>query len=562
MRSVKRHWPLGIVAVIGLVLVFTNLGSDYLWEDEGDTAVLASNILKFGVPKAWDGVTFTDSDSGSRVNNNLIMVSHPWVEYYVAAASFLVFGENTSAARLPFALAGWMTIFFVYALAWRMTENRWTAIAAALLMVLSVQFLLYARQCRHYSLNILLSCWLLWIFLRMNSWRTCLLFGLAAVLLFHTHPFAIVAVGVLGVLTLVYPSLAPQRRWFWLASPGILLFTVPWLALARSGYAEQSETVHSAGQFFGRFAQYIIECASVTPLLGITFLLLICAMRSKKFLTKNERDFLIVTFALLLSYGLALALTQSSNTLWIIGIRYTPALLPLMAIVAAVLITKLSREQTAIWLALLGVFGFTNLARLTPWIPGENRLPAPTEEESVNGHAPAKISDRLLRTGQFYFLRDLWRENRGTLAQTCEFLRQVARPGERLVTNYDWDPLYFHTRLPQAYKILRDYPIYRAARRQGLPDYVFSVDNVRWVVWRPAWEEYQDYRWRDVEGAILAGGGQLTKVAELNDTYWENRENIHFRRFSDGKYLFPFLNKLPPASIFRVDWPGKVKTAP
>ena len=131
MRGVKRHWPLGILAVIGLALVFTNLGSDYFWADEGDTAVFALNITKFGLPKAWDGVTFTEADEGKRLNGDLIMVSHPWVQYYVTAASFLAFGENTFAARLPFALAGWMTILLVYAVVWRISRNPRAAFAAA-----------------------------------------------------------------------------------------------------------------------------------------------------------------------------------------------------------------------------------------------------------------------------------------------------------------------------------------------------------------------------------------------------------------------------------------------
>jgi 4-amino-4-deoxy-L-arabinose transferase-like glycosyltransferase len=103
---IRRHWPFACLAALALALVLTNLGSDYLWADEGDTAVLAVSIVRNGVPKAWDGVTFTDSDKGARVNRDLVMISHPWVQYYVTAASFLLLGENTFAARLPFALAG------------------------------------------------------------------------------------------------------------------------------------------------------------------------------------------------------------------------------------------------------------------------------------------------------------------------------------------------------------------------------------------------------------------------------------------------------------------------
>lgn len=565
---IRSHWPFAILAALGLALLLTNLGSDYLWADEGDTAVLASNIVKFGVPRAWDGVTFTDSDKGARENDDLVMVSHPWMQYYVVAASFFVLGENTFSARLPFALAGWLTIPLVYAFVWRVTTNRWAAFYAAALTVLSVQFLLYSRQCRNYSLNMLLTCWLFWIFFRMKSARSCMLFALAAILLFHTHPFGILPVGVLGILTLIYRPFLPQRRWFWLAIPAILIFTLPWLALARRGYAEASERVHSIGQFLARFAQYLIECTSLTPLVGIIILLLICLVRFRlqspkkvkgkatesgpiqKFLEKDEMAFLLVTFATLFLYGLAMAATQPNMALWLHGIRPTPAVIPLVAMMAGILMAKVSRGRVAIGLALLLVLGFTKLGQLPPWLwsaRGYKRFPTP--------HPPVNVVDGLLGTEQWLFLRDLWNENPGAVAETCKFLQGVAKPGDVLITNYCWEPLYFHTRLPQAMKILPDYPGYELARRKGLPEYVFGVDHVRWVVWRSPYEGYQGYRSANVARDIVAQGGRITRVAEVKETHWENRENIFFRRFSGGIYLYHPLEKFPPVAILRVDWP-------
>src|SRR5262249_1735072 len=158
----RAQWPIAVLAALGAVLISANLGSDYLWEDEGDTAALAVNILKFGVPKAWDGGAFLDSDHGARLNRNLVMVTHPWVQYYLTAGSFLVFGQNTFAARFPFALAGWMSILIVYFFLWRLCRSRLVAFSGAALLVLSVQFLFYARQCRYCALNMLLVVWLFW----------------------------------------------------------------------------------------------------------------------------------------------------------------------------------------------------------------------------------------------------------------------------------------------------------------------------------------------------------------------------------------------------------------
>jgi hypothetical protein len=554
--------------------LLTGLGSDYLWEDEGDTAVLASNILKYGVPKAWDGVTFTDSDRGARDNNDLVMVSHPWVQYYVAAASFLVFGENTFSARLPFALAGWLTILLVYAFVWRITANRWAAFCAAALTVLSVQFLLYSRQCRNYSLSMILTCWLFWIFFRMKSARNCALFAVAAILLFHTHPIGIVPVGVLGILTLIYRPFAAQRRWFWLATPAILILTLPWLALAHGGYAENTQQVQSIGQFFERFAQYLIECASVTPLIGGVVLLGICLMRSRGqqdrnksrkksdsvsgVLGRNEAALFVTIFATFFSYALAIVLTESTDDLWYMGIRYTPAMIPLVAMVAGILIVKVAHARVAVWLPLLLLFGFTKLALVTPWsfLEGKDAISEqPAKIKPIEAHVPSEIADRFFGAGQLMFLRDLGQKNPGTVGQACEFLRKNAKPGDVLLANYGWEPLYFYTRLPQALKILSGYPVYDAARRKGLPEYVFGVDHVRWVVWRFGWDGYLGYYPNTVEEQILAQGGHLTPVATLKESRWENREDIHFRRFSGERYLFPWSKRYGAAVIFRVDWP-------
>src|SRR5438874_11344816 len=273
--SLRQHLPFALIAVIAAGLIFTNLGSDYLWADEGDTAVLASNILRFGVPKAWDGVTFMDSDFGARENEQLVMVSSPWVQYYVTAASFLVFGQNTFAARFPFALAAWMSILLVYFIVWQVTGNRWAAFSAAVLLVFSVQFLLYSRQSRYYGLSMLFTCLLIWTFFQIKSLRNAVLFALLAILLFHIHPIGIVPTGVLAIFTLLHRSFAPQRRSFWLVLPAIIAFTIPWFALARTGYTENAALVPSIRDFFARFAQYSIECASVTPLVGIVALLLV-----------------------------------------------------------------------------------------------------------------------------------------------------------------------------------------------------------------------------------------------------------------------------------------------
>lgn len=556
--QIRSHWPLLIIAVIGAAFIFTNLGAGYLWADEGDTAVLASNILKFGVPKAWDGVTFIDSDFGARENDQLVMVSSPWVQYYVTAASFFAFGQNTFAARFPFALAGWMSILLVYFIVWRITTNRWAALCTAVLLVMSVQFLLYSRQSRYYALSMLFTCLLIWTFFQMKSLRNTVLFALLAILLFHIHPIGIVPVGVLAILTLLHRPFATQRRSLWLALPGVIAFTIPWFALARTGYTENAALVPSIGDFFARFAQYSIECASVTPLVGIVVLSLVLLIHRRQgfgFLSSRERDFLLVIFAAILSFGVTMALTQRSAALWVTGTRYTSAIIPLVAMAAGILIAKIAHQRAVVWMSILLVFAFTNLGQITPWVLWADKNPNP-ENKIVAVHVPQRLMDGLIATGPLLFVRDLFRANPGTVTAACEFLRKNAGLGDVVITNYESEPLYFHTRLPQGMKIMKEDSIHEIAKRRHLPDYAFGVEQARWVVWRFNWDDYLGIRWADVEHRLLSEGAKISDVAQLEETAWENRENIHFHRFAGGRYLFPQDKDLAPAHIFRVDWPA------
>jgi 4-amino-4-deoxy-L-arabinose transferase-like glycosyltransferase len=586
----RAHWPFVTVAVLGLALLLTNLGTDYLWADEGDTAVLASSIVKFGVPKAWDGVTFTDSDLGARENQRLIMVSTPWVQYYVAAASFLLFGQNTFAVRLPFALAGLLTVLLGFRLIRRLTGDWKAAFCGALLTLGSVQFLLYARAARYYALSMLITCWLISIFFRMKSPRDSILFAAVAILLFHTHPIGAAILAALAVLTLTYSPLFGQRRWFWLASVPIFVFTVPWFFYARLGYTQMSTPLRAVGELFARIVQYLLETASVTPVVGIIALFCVLLIQwrrqrskiyafspaaggeeanrgsdteathspySNVFFNSQERGFLLLVGASIFCFAVIISLTQEVTSLRIIGLRYTAAVVPLVALVAGILIAKVSRGKPAIWISLLAVFILTRLDQIVPWTSWNTSGVFQLGQYTVAIHVPSTPLNRVIDTGLLRFGCNLWYGNPGTMGRTCEFLRRNAQPGDVVITNYESEPLYFYTRLPQGLKILANAPVYEAARGQHLPEYVFGVARARWIVWRFAWDGYFGVTWSEVEQALVSRGARITEMMKVKETGWENRENAFFYRFCGHKHLFHrHQHHFARARIYRVDYPG------
>jgi hypothetical protein len=551
-----------LLALIAVVPLFGNLGGNVLWADEGDTAVFARSILSNGLPVAWDGTTFTDSDSGRRLAPNLVLVGTPWVPYYVTAASLAVFGDTSFGARFPFALAALATLVLLYELVLHFTSDRRVALIASALLLASVQFLLYARQSRHYALNMMLSVALLLALPRLERRRVDPLFIAIAVLLYHCHPLpAGVTLAALGGITLVHPGFRAARRGFWLSFPLILLFTAPWVLVAWQGWDENSRLLEQSADLIPRVLQFLYEASVAVPFLGLLVLAPFAAPR----LGAGDRRLLALAAAIFAGYALASPLAQSTLQLWEYGLRYTNALLPLGAAATALLIVRAVRGARAPAWALAALFALTHLPGNTvPWLLIEPR-PAPAERPDPPHaalHTPPRAIDRVLRTELGAFARELAGSAPGTDAKIIAFLRANAQPGDVVVTNYGWEPIYFHTPLPQGYKVLETHPILAAARAAGLPDYVFGPERARWLVWRAPWEGYQDYRWADVATRIRAAGGAPVLVANVPETTWENRENLHFRRFPGIGALYPGnVEPAPAAAIFRIDAAGAV-TAP
>jgi hypothetical protein len=572
MRVLVRHWPIVLLAAVAGVLLFTGLGNDHLWEDEGDTAVLARNILREGLPVAWDGVTFVAPDYGQRLKFGFVMVSHPWLQYYAAAASFAMFGDTPWAARAPFALAGLATILLVYSMTWSLFRDRRAAISSALLLTASVQFLLFSRQARNYAFNALLTCLLIWQFQRLRSWKDAAAFAGIGVLLFHAHSIGIVAVAALAAIALVCPPPMLVRRRFWCACFGMALYIAPWLVGSRTGHDQSTVLLRTATELGPRIVQFAVEYASVTPAIGAIVLYLVlrfvyrrravsCERKERRshgdgpLFTLEERSFVAACAAVIVSEAVVMAVTHTPNDIWVLGLHHTPALIPLTIVVTALLVGKVSGRSRRLWVALMLLLGVTRMGQVVPWAFAAEPTPVRDPSTLATFHVPDQPAGRMLRTTQIEFVRSLVRPNPGVIARISAYLDAHAAPGDIVITNYSWEPLYFHTRLPQGAKVSPSFPIYRVARANNLPDYVFGADRVRWIVWRRAWPAY--FREQDCEQLLkrLTKAGVTTElVASITETLFENRENIHFRRYADGAYVFPWYPNLPDVLIYRVDW--------
>ncbi|MBE7212657.1 MAG: hypothetical protein INR65_16700 [Gluconacetobacter diazotrophicus] len=155
---------IGLTILLAAVLLFARLGHDAFWDDEAATALGAKAILRTGKNTAFVGggnlVAYRSGAALHGFDNRI----EPLLPPYLTAASFVVFGMNTWAARLPFALFGLGTVAL---LLWWARRERWQTVAVLGFALLgSVPFFLYARNCRYYAAATFFSVALVFLYRR------------------------------------------------------------------------------------------------------------------------------------------------------------------------------------------------------------------------------------------------------------------------------------------------------------------------------------------------------------------------------------------------------------
>lgn len=229
MRACDLCTALGLTALAGLLLL-TRLDAPLLWQDEAQTALLARSILDFGIPVGFDGVNSYSQELGVEYGEDRIWRWHPWLPFYLVAATFAVFESGTASARIPFALCGFATVLIAWAAGRDLFRDRLGALAGAVLLCLSLSFVALSRQSRYYALATLLSLVGLWIGARLhrNGWTRTLALVAVASLLFHTQ--AVYAAALLVAIVL-HAALLNRRalRPAVAASAATTLLALPWI---------------------------------------------------------------------------------------------------------------------------------------------------------------------------------------------------------------------------------------------------------------------------------------------------------------------------------------------
>jgi hypothetical protein len=179
-----------VVLIVSCIFLFFRLGHYPLWCDEAETAIYARGIARTG-----DTLAKIDHNIYVLRNGSLLKNLHgryvPPASLYLAAPFVGVSGTSSLWPRVPFAACGLLSVvFLIYWMARsRLSSTAWIVMSIALLV--NVSFFLFCRQCRYYSLTILLSLVIVYLYLNWNGrWVGIVLMMLASVLLILTHYLA------------------------------------------------------------------------------------------------------------------------------------------------------------------------------------------------------------------------------------------------------------------------------------------------------------------------------------------------------------------------------------
>ncbi|MGD0871250.1 MAG: hypothetical protein ABSB88_16995 [Bryobacteraceae bacterium] len=436
-----------MIAGLAALLLFWGLADKYLWQDEAIMAVLATRMLQFGRPLAYDGVNLLTTDTfgaedeqtiGERTTGPQAAVDYharrgdfkpgfawkwqPWGQFVVAAIGLKLLGHTTLGARLPFTLTGFAAVLLLFRFVRQRFDSLLMAALAALLLVTNAYWILHARQARYYSISSLFLVLALMAYARWQSGapRGAVAFAATAWCWFQVDYGTVWP--VLAVLFLD-AFLAAPRRWLRTALVGVALsaaiapFAWYYELWNRRAVQEGSWTDRALDNLFN-MNEYVAPAALVLAALALL------AWRWKR-LPSLERRLVAVAI------GIVLALV-----VWVPSVapaaflRYVIVAAPAAALVAAWLLARAAGSRVAIaWLG-------AAVLVLTPWmsLPLHAAVPSP---DWYNGNPWWRSELSTLGTEVFGHRPD---PNRLVI----EWLKRNAAPSDEILINYEDAPLMFY----------------------------------------------------------------------------------------------------------------------
>ena len=442
----KSHLALTLLLSIVFLTIFTGLDDSVLQVDEGADTFVSTTILKYGLPMHSDGLNHTmpyaDIFDG-------VFVYRTWIPYYLQSISLYFFGNNTFAARLPFAVVGFFSIWCLYHLTIRLTQEKSVAVFATTFLATCVPALLYFRTARYVAIPILLTPILLSFYIDIfenKKWNP-IPFTVASIIFFHTMyvEFAGLIIGMLIHLFIYRKEISPDNlRKIRIPAAITVLLCLPWLLFLPALSKQIAEFYTSSSPYIDasslgclkHFLGFLFQVNNyIFPLILVPFMVL---LPIKKFSRPISLLFICIFFILL---------TASLHS--IPQLQYIAASIPILFILLGWInlhLFKSSVFQQSIFAAFLI---FSNLVHVAPLIPVKQLLQPPRSDSKSSLYLEG-VYQAFMREVKFKFIfLQYWGElsNRyqGPLNKIVAFFETHGKKGETCYIDNELESLAFYT---------------------------------------------------------------------------------------------------------------------
>ncbi len=433
--QLKYEPALILLFVLASVFIFTNLGSVYLWEDEAETALVAKTIWSHGIPKITDGINYFYQEQGRRVGYGDIWAWTPWLQFYIAAISAKLFGTSEWSLRLPFAIAGFLSVVLFFRTSKKLFGH-FTALLSTFLLISSVPFLLHVRQCRYYSFVILGTLWAINALLNItenNKKPFSISLFCALLILFHANYITWFGVLFSILVFAFFPTVVHFRKSILITLGSSFALNLPWFLLFKPLHEKTRDfdfgiILESITFYFENLNHYIVPF--VFLLLIPIALRLIPKKENESILSSSQKTW-IWFFVMLIVFTVFFSLLGPARVF-----RYLVGIIPILILLVSILIMRLWQKSKLVVCFIVPFYMFTNFFNIFFYQPISNQVP------SLSGHLKGRFGSPFIS-----YIQELIHPPQGTIKKISEYLNLHASSKDLVIATYGDLPLMFYTRL-------------------------------------------------------------------------------------------------------------------
>jgi len=496
----EKHFSIFVFLTSGFFLLL-NLGDWPLWQDEANAALVGKNILSFGVPKVFDGRNYIAYVSTDVTQDHLWRL-WGWFPLYLNALTFWIFGVSTWGARLFYALSGIFFMQYFYRAVKRLNPETSIAKPAAILVLFCVPLLLHFRQCNYYTAAIFFSTWLFFKALETQKKKSDLLQMVgASFLLFNSH--FLIWVLTFSSVSLIWfiqsfiekRNLLSEGR-YWIAA---FLVNLPFFWIYRPWELKSTYSQTSLSVFLMQGVERIklnVEFLfiPVLPFAFIIFILFVYLIWGQKKVSTQHQCQVWLTTLFIVCYLFGAAAVIDSPYF-----RYLVPIVPILLYWMVLLGTPLLNHQSWLKFLFLGFFLWFQIFGM---------------RQSHDGKTYSLLS-------QFYY--ELTHRNDDVNEALIHFLKNNAKEGDQILTNYGAYPLIYYTDL----EVGGGSPLGFRVPEVPQPVEVSAIEKPEWIILRKPWAFHNI----QLE-AILQNGSYQKHSLQAVDTPWGNRPSPYFHRYA------------------------------